>query len=136
MVLYSYDIYVLLSSYLRCCVLSINTYNIAIFHHGLPTLAVPYDKILPILVAFDFKELQIICKSRYMKCFQTVFSSNSSFFLPNVNASLARLDLMFTYRKTYYFMLNFQAYLPVPKLNLLYIITYRAICLSAYWFLT
>ena len=47
---------------------------------GLPTLAVPYNKILPIFLAFDFKELQIICKPRHMKCFQTIFSN--TFFPP------------------------------------------------------
>ena len=34
----------------------INKY-IAIFYLGLPTLAVPYNKIFPILLAFDFTEL-------------------------------------------------------------------------------
>ena len=69
--------------------------------HGLPILAVTFNKILLILLAFDFKELQIICKPRHMKCFQTIFSNSylltSSYFFPDV--SLARLGLMFTCRK-------------------------------------
>ena len=46
------------------------------------TLAVPYNKISPILLAFNFKELQNVCKPRYMKYFQTIFS-NSYFFPTN-----------------------------------------------------
>ena len=51
-------------------------------HHGLATLSVPYNRILFILLAFNFKELHIICKPRHMKCFQTIFSN--TFFLPRL----------------------------------------------------
>ena len=44
--------------------------------HGLPTLAAAFNEILLILLAFDFKELQITCKPRHMKCFQTIFSNS------------------------------------------------------------
>ena len=71
------------------------------------TLAVPFNKIFSTLLVFDLKELQIICKTRHMKCFQTIFSnsylltSNSSYFFPDV--SLARLGLMVTCRKNILF---------------------------------
>ena len=78
-----------------------------IFHHGLPTLAVPYNKIFLILLALYFKEPQIICKLSYMKCFKTIFSN--SYFLPTtIDVSLGtRLDLMFTCRKSILFYVEY-----------------------------
>ena len=70
-------------------------------------------KLFFILIAFDLKELQIICKPMHMKCFQTIFSnsylltSSSSYFFPDV--ALARLGLMFTCRKNILFYVEFSS---------------------------
>ena len=84
----------------------INKY-IATFHYGLPTLAVPYNKLFPILVAFDFKGLQIICNPRRMKCFQTIFSN--TYFVPTTTDVSLRLGLMFTCRKNILFYVEFSS---------------------------
>ena len=121
-----------LASQLSCCVYqykyirlsylsSMLSYLIAMlsFIMGyLPTLAVPFNKIFPILLAFDLKELQIICKPRHMKCFQTIFSNSYlatdlATFFP-MFLQLARLDLMFTCRKNILFYVEFSI-LPVSS---------------------
>ena len=90
-----------LASQLSCCVF-IKKYKYIpsqlvayLSSWGLPTLAVPYNKIFPIQLAFDFKKLEIICKPRRMKCFKTILSN--SFFPPRLMfLQLARLGFMFT----------------------------------------
>ena len=48
------------------------------FHHGLPILAVPYyNKIFPILLAFGFKELQIIVNLGMWSAFKQFFQMAS-----------------------------------------------------------
>ena len=100
------------------------------------------NKILPILLAFDFREQQIICKPRYMKCFQTIFSN--TFFPPRLMllslasldsylaSQLASLGFMFTYRKNKLFYvefssLSFSSY--VKSLINCYIPSYMSQCL-------
>ena len=66
---------------------------------GYLPLAVHYNKIYPILLAFNFKELQIICKPRHTKCFQAIFQI-ATFFPPQfMFLYLARLGLMSTCKK-------------------------------------
>ena len=96
-----------LASQLSCCVYRYKYSYKAIFF----IKAKQPNKIFPILLAFDLKELQIICKPRHMKCFQTIFSNSylltSSYFFPDV--SLARLGLMFTCRKKILFYVEFSS---------------------------
>ena len=53
-----------LANWLSCCVYQISN--------------VKYQKLsnIPFLLAFNLKELQIICKPRYLKCFQTIPSNS------------------------------------------------------------
>ena len=60
-------IIICLASYQLACVF-VNKY----------TLAVAYNKIFPILLAFSFKELEIICKPKHMKSFQTILLNTFS----------------------------------------------------------
>ena len=103
-------------------------------HHGLATLAVSYNTIFPILFAFNFKEQQTICKPRYMKCFQAIFSN--TFFLPQLMFFWLGARVWCSHaEETYYFMLNVWAYLSGPKLTdsglLWFTNCYISICLSA-----
>ena len=123
MALCSYNIYVFQPSQLAellLCLSINNQLQLAILRHGLPTLAAPYNKIFPTLPTFDFKQLEIICEPRNIKCFQTIFS-NSFYparlkFLQLASQLLGQISCSHA-EQTYYFMLNFRAYLSVPKLN-------------------
>ena len=119
---------VYMSSYLQLaellCNLSVLKYIIQlsfIMGQVTYTLAVPYNKIFSILLACDFKELQIICKPRHMKCFQTNFQI-ATFSAPTIDVSLLDReiemflylvqlgqisDIMFTCRKKILFYIGF-----------------------------
>ena len=71
MVLFSYNnIYALLPSSWLAGLLRLFRPKLSLI---MGDLAVLLNKIFPFLLAFDFKELQITCKFRHMKCFQQFF---------------------------------------------------------------
>ena len=67
-------------------------------HHGLATLAVSYNTIFPILLAFNFKKQQTICKPRHTNNFFKYF------FPASIDIPLAKwAGLRFTCRRNILF---------------------------------